>query len=530
MYVLTKQYFQTIGGILMVTPYKAEPATDFTVESNKQEFQKALEQIKEEFGAERPLIIGGKEVMTDDKTTVINPADKKQELGYVSKAKPEHIEQAFEAAEEAFETWSTWTAKERADLLLRIAAIIRRRKHEFSALMVYEAGKPWNEADGDTNEAIDFIEYNARSWMELSKGKPTLDREGESNKYFYQPMGVGVTISPWNFPFAIMAGTTIAPVVAGNAVLLKPSGDTPLIAYKFMEVLKEAGLPDGVVNFVPGSSRDIGDYMVDHHKTHFITFTGSKDVGLHITERAAKVQEGQHFLRRTITEMGGKDTIIVDKDADIEVAAESIVHSAFGFSGQKCSACSRAVVHEDVHDEVLARSIELTKELTVGNTVDNTYMGPVVSQKQFDSIKEYIEIGKKEGKLEHGGETDDSTGFFVHPTIFSGLDPEAVIMQEEIFGPVVGFTKVKDFDEALKVANNTEYGLTGAVITNTREHWHLACRKFDVGNLYLNRGCTAAVVGYHPFGGFKLSGTDQKTGSPDYLLNFVNQKVVSEMF
>ena len=514
----------------MVLPYKAEAATDFTQESNKQAFKQALEQVKEDFGVHRPLVIGGKEIMTDDKTTVINPADKEQILGHVSKAKTDHIEQAFEAAEEAFESWSAWTAKERADLLLRISAIIRRRKHEFSALMVYEAGKPWNEADGDTNEAIDFIEYYARSMVELADGKPTLDREGETNSYFYQPMGVGVTISPWNFPFAIMAGTTLAPVVAGNTVLLKPSGDTPLIAYKLMEVLEEAGLPGGVVNFVPGSSRDIGDYMVDHHKTQFITFTGSKGVGLRITERAAVVQEGQHFLKRTITEMGGKDTIIVDKDADLDVAAESIVTSAFGFSGQKCSACSRAVVHEDVHDEVLARSIELAKELTVGNTVDNTDMGPVVSQKQFDNIKEYIETGKKEGKLEFGGETDDSTGFFVHPTIFSGLDPEAVIMQEEIFGPVVGFTKVKDFDEGLKVANNTEYGLTGAVITNTRENWHLAVRKFDVGNLYLNRGCTAAVVGYHPFGGFKLSGTDQKTGSPDYLLNFLNQKVASEMF
>src|SRR5690625_3036883 len=238
----------------MVTPYKAEPATDFTVESNKQAFQEALKQVKEQFGGDYPLIIGGKEVMTDDKTTVINPANKEQVLGNVSKAKPEHIEQALEAGEAAFESWSTWSAKERADLLLRIAAIIRRRKHEFSALMVYEAGKPWNEADGDTNEAIDFIEYYARSWMDLADGKPTLDREGESNKYFYQPMGVGVTISPWNFPFAIMAGTTIAPVVAGNSVLLKPSGDTPIIAYKFMEVLKDAGLPDAVVHLVPGSS------------------------------------------------------------------------------------------------------------------------------------------------------------------------------------------------------------------------------------------------------------------------------------
>lgn len=514
----------------MVVPYHAEPATDFSVEENKKAFQDALEKVKKEFGEQRPLVIGGKHIQTDDKTTSINPSDKAQVIGHVSKAKVEHVEDAFTAAEEAFESWSAWSHEDRAELMIRVAAIIRRRKHEISALMVYEAGKPWNEADGDTNEAIDFLEYNSRSLFDLAHGKPTLDREGEHNKYFYQPMGVGVTISPWNFPFAIMANTTLAPVVAGNTVLLKPSGETPLVAYKLIEILEEAGLPKGVVNFVPGSSRDIGDYMIDHKKTHFITFTGSKDVGKRITERAAKFQDGQHFIKRTITEMGGKDTIIVDQDADTDLAAESIVHSAFGFSGQKCSACSRAIIHEDIYDEVLEKSVELTKELTLGNTVEKPYMGPVISQKQFDSIKGYIEIGKEEGELKIGGETDDSKGYFIHPTIFADVDPEARIMQEEIFGPVVGFAKAKDFDELLKIANNTEYGLTGAVITNTRKHWQLACRKFNVGNLYLNRGCTAAVVGYHPFGGFKMSGTDQKTGSPDYLLNFLQQKVVSEMF
>lgn len=514
----------------MVVPYQNEAATDFSVEENKKAFQQALKDIQEEFGVQRPLVIGGEHIQTDDKTTSINPSDKEQVIGHVSKAKVDHIEKAFTAAEEAFESWSEWTPEARAELLIRAAAIIRRRKHEISALMVYEAGKPWNEADGDTNEAIDFLEYNSRSMMELAKGKPTLDREGEHNKYFYQPMGVGVTISPWNFPFAIMANTTLAPVVAGNTVLLKPSGDTPLVAYKLIEILEEAGLPKGVVNYVPGSSKDIGDYMVDHHKTHFVTFTGSKGVGKRITERAAKFQEGQDFIKRTITEMGGKDTIIVDKDGDVDLAAESIVSSAFGFSGQKCSACSRAVIHEDIYDKVLEKSVELTKDLTVGNPVDETYMGPVISQSQFDKIKEYIEVGNEEGELKAGGKTDDSKGFFIHPTIFADLDPEARIMQEEIFGPVVGFTKAKDFDEMLKIANNTEYGLTGAVITNTRQNWELACRKFNVGNLYLNRGCTAAVVGYHPFGGFKMSGTDQKTGSPDYLLNFLEQKVVSEMF
>ncbi|WP_020007114.1 L-glutamate gamma-semialdehyde dehydrogenase [Salinicoccus albus] len=515
----------------MVVSYSAEPATDFSNEENRKAFKAALEQVKKDFGSKRPLIIGGEHIETEDQFTSYNPSNKKEAVGHVSKATPRHIDAAMQAAEEAFESWSEWTPHQRAELFMRVAAIIRRRKLEFSALMVYEGGKPWVEADGDTNEGIDFIEYYARSMMELADGKPTLDREGEHNHYFYQPMGPGVTISPWNFPFAIMTGTTAAPAIAGNTVLLKPAEDTPLISYKLMEVLEEAGLPKGVVNFVTGDPAEIGDYMVDHPKTHFITFTGSKATGLRINERASVVREdqGQTFLKRVVTEMGGKDTIIVDKDADLDLAADSIVSSAFGFQGQKCSAGSRAIIHEDVYDQVLNKSIELTKELSVGDPVNDTYMGPVISKKQFDKIKEYIDIGKEEGELKIGGETDDSTGYFINPTIFADLDPKARIMQEEIFGPVVAFAKAKDFDELLEIANNTVYGLTGSVITNTREHWHLACRKFNVGNLYLNRGCTAAVVGYHPFGGFKLSGTDQKTGSPDYMLNFLEQKVVSEM-
>ncbi|RPF56669.1 L-glutamate gamma-semialdehyde dehydrogenase [Abyssicoccus albus] len=514
----------------MVQPYKNEPATDFTIKENKEAFEAALKRVKEGFGYDVPLIINGEEIMTDDKYTSYNPALKDEALGHISKATTDHIEQAMSAGKEAFKAWRDWTAEDRANLMIRVAALIRHKKHDISALMVYEAGKPWNEADGDTNEAIDFIEYYARSMKDLADGKPVDDREGEHNRYFYQPMGVGVTITPWNFPFAIMAGTTLAPVVAGNTVLLKPAEDTPLVAYELMKILKEAGLPDGVVNFVPGDPKEIGDYMVDHIDTQFITFTGSRPVGVGIYERAAKVHEGQTHLKRVIAEMGGKDGIIVDADADTDLAAEAIVSSAFGFSGQKCSACSRAIVHKDVYDEVLKKSVELTKEIKLGNTIDNTEMGPVINQKQFDKIKGYIEEGKKDGTLEVGGGADDSKGYFIEPTIFSGLKSTDTIMQEEIFGPVVGFTKGDNFDEMLEMANDTDYGLTGAVITNTREHWHKAVKYFDVGNLYLNRGCTAAVVGYHPFGGFKMSGTDQKTGSPDYLLNFLNQKVASEQF
>lgn len=497
----------------MVVPFKNEPGIDFSVQTNVERFNEELRKVKAQLGQDIPLVINGEKLTKTDTFNSVNPANTSQLIAKVSKATQDDIEKAFESANHAYQSWKKWSHKDRAELLLRVAAIIRRRKEEISAIMVYEAGKPWDEAIGDAAEGIDFIEYYARSMMELADGKPVLDREGEHNRYFYKPIGTGVTIPPWNFPFAIMAGTTLAPVVAGNTVLLKPAEDTVLTAYKLMEILEEAGLPQGVVNFVPGDPKEIGDYLVDHKDTHFVTFTGSRATGTRIYERSAVVQEGQQFLKRVIAEMGGKDAIVVDNNVDTDLAAEAIVTSAFGFSGQKCSACSRAIVHQDVHDEILEKAIQLTQKLTLGNTEENTFMGPVINQKQFDKIKNYIEIGKKEGKLETGGGTDDSTGYFIETTIFSGLQSADRIMQEEIFGPVVGFIKVKDFDEAIEVANDTDYGLTGAVITNHREHWIKAVNEFDVGNLYLNRGCTAA-----------------KTGSPDYLLNFLEQKVVSEMF
>ncbi|MBE7597628.1 L-glutamate gamma-semialdehyde dehydrogenase, partial [Staphylococcus aureus] len=386
----------------MVVEFKNEPGYDFSVQENVDMFKKALKDVEKELGQDIPLVINGEKIFKDDKIKSINPADTSQVIANASKATKQDVEDAFKAANEAYKSWKTWSANDRAELMLRVSAIIRRRKAEIAAIMVYEAGKPWDEAVGDAAEGIDFIEYYARSMMDLAQGKPVLDREGEHNKYFYKSIGTGVTIPPWNFPFAIMAGTTLAPVVAGNTVLLKPAEDTPYIAYKLMEILEEAGLPKGVVNFVPGDPKEIGDYLVDHKDTHFVTFTGSRATGTRIYERSAVVQEGQNFLKRVIAEMGGKDAIVVDENIDTDMAAEAIVTSAFGFSGQKCSACSRAIVHKDVYDEVLEKSIKLTKELTLGNTVDNTYMGPVINKKQFDKIKNYIEIGKEEGKLEQG--------------------------------------------------------------------------------------------------------------------------------
>jgi 1-pyrroline-5-carboxylate dehydrogenase len=475
-------------------------------------------------------VIGGEEISTDKKIVSINPANKEEVIGTVSMASQELAEKAMQAALATFESWKNWKPEHRANILFRAAAIMRRRKHEFSGYLVKEAGKPWKEADADTAEAIDFIEYYGRQMMKIKDGMPVQSRVGEFNQFHYIPLGVGIIISPFNFPLAIMAGTTVAAIVSGNTVLLKPANSTPIIAAKFVELMHEAGLPNGVLNFVPGSGAEIGDYLVDHPKTRFVSFTGSREVGCRIYERAAKVQPGQIWLKRVIAEMGGKDTMVVDKDADLDLAASSIVYSAFGFSGQKCSAGSRAVVHQDVYEEVLEKAAELTKTLTLGNPEEvDTYMGPVIDEKSFKKIMNYIEIGKQEGRLVTGGEGDESKGYFIQPTIFADLDEKSRLMQEEIFGPVVAFCKARDFDHMMEIANNTDYGLTGALISNSREHIERARQEFHVGNLYFNRTCTGAIVGYQPFGGFNMSGTDSKAGGPDYLLLHMQAKTTSEM-
>lgn len=511
--------------------YQHEPFKDFSLEQNRQAYTDALALVESYLGQDYPLIIGGERITTDDKIESYNPANHSQLIGRVSKATKEHAEQAMQIADATFKTWKKVKPESRADVLFKAAAIIRRRHFEFSALLTKEAGKTWIEADVETAECIDFLEYYARQMLELKNGKPVESRKDEWNRYDYISLGVGVVISPWNFPFAIMGGTTAAALVTGNTVLLKPASTTPVIAYKFMEVLEEAGLPAGVVNFIPGGGGEIGDYLVDHPRTRFISFTGSRDVGLRINERASVLNEGQIWLKRVIAEMGGKDTIVVDAEADLELAAQSIVKSAFGFSGQKCSACSRAVIVADVYDDVVSRVTELTNALTVGSPEDpNNFVGSVIDAAAFKKITEYIEIGKGEGKLVAGGTADDSTGYFVNPTVFVDVAPTARIMKEEIFGPVLAIAKASTFEEAIDIANNTEYGLTGAVITKNRAHQEYAREEFHVGNLYFNRGCTGAIVGYQPFGGFNMSGTDSKAGGPDYLTLHMQAKTTSEMY
>ena len=514
----------------MVVDFKNEPYTDFSKEENRRAFEEALRKVEAELGREYDLIIGGERIKTDRKAQSINPSNIDQVVGIVSQADTALAEKAIQAALKAFETWRRVPPEARARYLFKAAAILRRRKHEFSAWMVYEAGKSWAEADADTAEAIDFMEYYGRQMIKLAERQPLVRIPTEDNEMYYIPLGVGAIIPPWNFPLAIMVGMTTSAIVTGNTVVLKPASTTPVIAAKFMEILEEAGLPAGVVNYVPGPGSEIGDYLVDHPKIRFISFTGSKEVGLRIYERAAKRQPGQLWLKRVIAEMGGKDAIIVDSSADLELAAQGIVVSAFGFSGQKCSACSRAIVLEDVYDQVLELVAEKTKALKVGDVRNpDVFTGPVIDEKAYNKILSYIEIGKSEGRLVVGGGKGEGNGYFIQPTIFADVDPRARIMQEEIFGPVVAFTKAKDFDHALEIANNTEYGLTGSVYSRNRFNLEKAREEFHVGNLYFNRKCTGALVGVHPFGGFNMSGTDSKAGGPDYLLLFTQAKVVSEV-
>ncbi len=518
---------------MAIYSYKTEPLTDFSKTENVSKYQEGLKIVKSYLGKTYPLIIGGKRIESEKKMASINPANHQEVVGTIYQAGLKEAEEAMQIALKTFQSWKNVSPEVRADVLFKSAAILRRRKFEFAALMTVEAGKPWPEADADVAEAIDFLEYYGRQMLKIATvDKEVLSRRNiERNEYHYIPLGVGAIISPWNFPLAIFAGMTTAAVVTGNTVLVKPASTTQVVAYKFVEVLEEAGLPKGVVNFVPGSGAVIGEYLVNHPKLRFVSFTGSKAVGASIYEKAAKVQKGQIWLKRVIAEMGGKDAIIVDDNVDLDLAADAIVKSAFGFSGQKCSACSRAIIHENVYDEVVKKITALTKTLKVGNPQElETFVGPVNDINAFKKITGYIEIGKKEGRLVAGGKASDKVGYFIDPTVFVDLDPKAVIMQEEIFGPVLAVTKVKDFEEAIEVANNTEYGLTGAVISNNREHLEMARRDFHVGNLYFNRKCTGAIVGYQPFGGFNMSGTDSKAGGPDYLILHMQGKTISEAF
>lgn len=510
--------------------FRNEALVNFQDPVNKEAMLAALAKVKGELGKDYPLVINGEKIFTEKKVESINPGNVDEVIGKMSQANREYAEKALVAAQEVFKTWQYVDPVERADYLFKAAAVLRRRKLEFSAWEVYEIGKNWAEADADVAEAIDFMDFYARQMVQLATPQELPPFPGERNRLHYIPLGVGIIIPPWNFPLAILVGMTTAAIVTGNTVLLKPASPTMIIAAKFVELMEEVGLPAGVLNFVPGSGAEIGDYLVGHPQTRFISFTGSKEVGLHINELAAKTAPGQIWVKRVVAEMGGKDAIVVDASANLEAAATAIVTSAFGFQGQKCSAGSRAIIHKDVYDEVLDMVVEKTKALAIGLPEDNIAIGPVSDQSAYNKILEYIEIGKKEGRLMCGGEKAEGNGYYIQPTVFADVAPEARIMQEEIFGPVLSVAKADSFEEAIEIFNNTEYGLTGSLYTNDRAHFAYGEARMHCGNLYFNRKCTGAMVGAHPFGGFNMSGTDSKTGGPDYLQLFLQAKAVSEVF
>jgi len=510
--------------------FRNEAYTDFTRPENRAAMEAALQTVRSRFGKRYDLLIDGKWVAGDKTFNSINPSHKDQVLGVVSKGSREQADQAVRGAARAFESWRRVPAAERSEFLFRAADELRKRKHEFSAVMISEVGKSWPEADGDTAEAIDFCEFYARENLRYAGPQPIVNWPGEKNELVYLPLGVGVVVPPWNFPLAILVGMTVAAIVTGNTVVLKPSSESPVIAAYFVELLQSLGLPPGVLNFLPGSGAEVGDTLVAHPLTRFVAFTGSKDVGLHINELAAKAQPGQKWIKRVVAEMGGKDGIVVDADTDVDEAVKGVVAAAYGFQGQKCSACSRAIVHADVYDEFVSKLKPAVEAIKVGDPADPaTQMGPVVSASAMKSIQEYIEVGRQEGRLLTGGNArQDLNGFFLEPTVFVDVDPRSRISQEEIFGPVLAVSKAKDFDSALAIANDTEFGLTGAVYTRDAKKLAKARQEFFVGNLYLNRKCTGALVGVHPFGGFNMSGTDSKAGGRDYLLLFLQGQSIAE--
>ena len=513
-----------------IPKFKNEPTTDWSKPANREKQSAAIAALERRFGEEYPNIIGDEKVTFPNKINSLNPSNPDQVVGVFQKGTPDAAAKALSVALKAFETWRYVEPEARAGFLFKAAKIMRARRFELNAAEVLEVGKTWPEADADVAEAIDFCEFYAREMIRYAGAKLPIQLPGEKDQIVYIPLGAGVIIPPWNFPLAILAGMTTAAIVAGNTVVLKPSSDSPLVGYKFMEIMEEAGLPPGVVNFVSGPGGAVGNTLVTHPNTRFIAFTGSKEVGIQINAEGARVQPGQRWLKRIVAEMGGKDSIIVDHETNLDEAAAGVIVSAFGFQGQKCSACSRVIVDEKIYDKFVNLLALRADSITVGASKEmSNYMGPVLNKGSMDTVLRFTDTAKKEGgRVVAGGGPADGKGYFVRPTVIADVAPKATIAQEEIFGPVLAVIKAKDFDDAIGIANNTEFGLTGAVYSKNRKKLDKAKREFYCGNLYLNRKCTGAMVGAHPFGGFNMSGTDSKAGGQDYLLLFLQAKSIAE--
>jgi len=510
-------------------PFRNEPYTDFGIPDHRARMENALARVRAQLGRRYSLLVAGERVDTADQLVSTNPARPDEIVGVHSKATAELAARAVETAYANFAKWSRTPAEARVRMLLRTAELLRERKLDFNAWLVLEAGKTWIEAEAETAEAIDFCEYYAREMARLSEPPPLVQMPGERDEFRYLALGVGVVIPPWNFPLAILCGMTVAALVTGNTVVIKPSSETPTVGAIFAETLLEAGFPPESFSFLPGSGGAIGDVLVQHPKTRFISFTGSRDVGLRINELAARPRKSQIWIKRIVAEMGGKDAIIVDGDCDLDAAVEGVAASAFGYQGQKCSACSRAIVHERVYDAFIAKLKVRAERIAVGSPEDPSYaMGPVIGAGAKKTILDYIAIGKTEGRVLAGDGPVPASGHYVPPTVIVDVDSQSRVFQEEIFGPVLAVAKARDFDHALAMANDSQYGLTGAVYSSNAAHVQRAREDFFVGNMYINRKCTGAMVGAHPFGGFNMSGTDSKAGGPDYLLLFLQGKSIAE--
>lgn len=507
--------------------YRPEPFTDWSVEANRKAMQEALKGVVGQLGREIPMVIGGERVRAETRFESRNPSRKGQVVAMIQKGTGAHVDPAVASAQQAFAGWSRVPPDERAALLLRAHEIVRRRRFEIMAWQIYEVGKNWAEADGDVAEAIDHFFYDAHEVVKWGRGKTLTPYPGEIPELRYLPMGVVGVISPWNFPFAIPIGMALGAIAAGNAVVLKPASDAVASIYPFVEVMEEAGLPPGVLNFVSGPGGEVGEGLVGHPGVRMAAFTGSREVGSHLNTVAAQVQPEQRWLKRVIAEMGGKNAAIVDDEADLDDALAACVAAAYGYQGQKCSALSRLVLVDAIHDRFLDRFVERSAALEIGPADENYPVGPVINEGAERKILEYIAVGRGEGMLLAGGGKARDDGYYLQPTVFGDVSPDARIAQEEIFGPVVAVIRARDFDDALRIANHSDYALTGAVFTLNPGKIVRAKDEFFCGNLYINRKNTGAVIGVHPFGGMNMSGTDAKVGGPDYLGNFLYAKAIT---
>src|SRR5205809_168464 len=509
--------------------YRNSPLVNFAYKDSQEKMQGALREVRKRFGEKYPLVIGGEKIWTDQLTPSVNPSAPDEIVGYGSEAGIPEAERAVKAAREAFGKWSRTPFEERAHLLERAADILERRRYELSAVEVFEVGKPWNEADGDIREAIDFCRFYAQQMRRLGRPKLTQRVPGEDSYHHYWPRGVAFVIAPWNFPIAILCGMASAGVVTGNTVIMKPSEQSIICGAMLMQVFEEAGVPSGVLNFLSGHGSVIGAHLVDHKDVNLIAFTGSREVGLKIWELAGITRPGQRELKRVICEMGGKNAMIVDSDADIGEAVGYSIYSAFGYQGKKCSALSRLILLEENYDRVMERLIPAAASLRIGNPEEPGIMvGPVIDEAAYRRILDYIEVGKSEATLAYQAKELPPQGYFIPPSIFTDVKPNMRIAREEIFGPVLSVLKVRDLDEALDVANGIDYALTGGFFSRSPDNIERVKAQLEAGNVYINRSCTGAIVGRHPFGGFKMSGSGTKAGGEDYLLNFLVPRVVTE--